>query len=1182
MTYQEWFAELNTGRGTELQEKKRLIEEAAERCSEKARDALKPFLQYLDDLFTGPAGDAAKPSDLFFDEDDSDSISELDYELMPAELGSEFVSMMNRYEPPVELIQQQGVADALSDIFDSLGVLDGKYEVTGFKKSDERDEAVRNDRNTYAAQILAMKDMKGETALRDILAAAVSIPRWKRDSGFRNAMKDREIQRRLFQGDGAELALSAMEDSLNRYDIANAKTFKQISEDAARLYREKYIDYAGLERSMNILRAIAKQKTNSDDRNSYDNVMITTSELRNMAEKFQTAEKPSEAYQAELADSNVMVQDHITERVHNVYDAKPVFQENFDNPDSKGDSYRRQDFERHMKEIDISGLRFGDEDLSNEEFGSLGFLSVLDPKIAGSILSIGGKSVQVKNGNLDIAVSMLLHCTVAFGNETKKVNGQTVYGPEMRVGSAMELCVAPARDKAAKALEAWKNNDPTQLGKLIADGANIFVNDVRHAEISNGAINKHLAVYANMVKGTLDLLKRSPILMQAAETAGLKPETIREMEGILMANRIEKAGQEAKKRILESAQGRRIMNSFEKEQCILAVQRYEAMIENIEGAEKAWRASKGYGELSDKIENLNDHLEKKYGPDYKKNPNAIEERWRLQYKYIHEQTKLLKRPGVYMTLGRDGVKGLDRMIPEGRLDREKAKSFVELAQDLGLTEKREIKTTAKQVYDLLTKEYKAHRLTYDQYVDRLRTMRELTGDNKNAKVDIEVIEDVLEAKRLRSLNTMESQIEAMLGTDSGVLPQRVRHITETYGLTPKINENSVKEEGALVGGYTRKQFAQLEAIQEGPGENFLHLDPSKEISQADFAALAVAATQAFPEIGGVFISMDSMKTSKPNVLTEPTLDDAANFRGFYLTDLDYQKGTARDGVGVYIGAAIVPARKKAEEALRSFQAGNGSPELLTKILGCGLHRFVNTMKVANDDDGILSPDRMTECAFVGRLAEIAEKNPALMDEAVKNKYMTQEDLEKAKGLGTLYRISAGAALAKQKLTASANGEQKLTTDERRACVELMLREKVLQDSACRQAKKNLPEETMNKLYDQLISFDRSTTEKDARAATFIDQRMREIIGLPDYIRTLGVKGAGFARELLDSSMPNRDALLNKSDAEILESLNAKFDTKEDPFLNKEYTKPVSNKDHLLNRNLRGSKTKETTPSQKIL
>ena len=47
-------------------------------------------------------------------------------------------------------------------------------------------------------------------------------------------------------------------------------------------------------------------------------------------------------------------------------------------------------------------------------------------------------------------------------------------------------------------------------------------------------------------------------------------------------------------------------------------------------------------------------------------------------------------------------------------------------------------------------------------------------------------------------------------------------------------------------------------------------------------------------------------------------------------------------------------------------------------------------------------------------------------------------------------------------------------------------------------------------------------------------------------------------------------------------MNAKFDTKEDPFLNKEYTKPVSNEAHPLNRNLRGSKTKETGPSQKTL
>jgi hypothetical protein len=354
------------------------------------------------------------------------------------------------------------------------------------------------------------------------------------------------------------------------------------------------------------------------------------------------------------------------------------------------------------------------------------------------------------------------------------------------------------------------------------------------------------------------------------------------------------------------------------------------------------------------------------------------------------------------------------------------------------------------------------------------------------------------------------------------------------------------------------------------------------ISQEDFAALAAAATQTFPEIGGVYIPAKLKRTTNQlNILTDPTLDDAANYRGFYICDLDQGQGTARNSLAPYIGTTIAPARKKVEEALRSFRAGKGSPEQLGKILGTGLHQFVNSTIVADTGSGKLNQDNMVECALIGRLAEIAEKNPALMNEAIKNKYMTQEDLEKAKGLGTLYRIAAGAALARQKLSASASGEEKLTPEERKACVELMLREKVLTDSACRQAQKNLPKEKKDAFYQQYLEMDASTPEKDARASGLYDKLLRETIGLPDYIRTLGVKGVSFAGEMLDNVMPNKDAFLNKSDAEILKSLDAKFGSKDDPFMDKEYTKPVFREDEVLRKSLKENKLEKNSPAVKI-
>ena len=785
MTYEQWVAEMNKGRGTELQEKKRLIEEAAAKCSKKTREALKPFLEDLDDLFAGPAGDIVDVRDMYFEQEDREPVSKDDFELKSLSFSNGLVTLMSSYETPLELISQKGVANALGYIFDALGVLDKKCTVPRFERDDERDAAVRNDPDTVAAQALAMKDMKGEVPLREFLVASVSMLRWKQDPAFKQVMKMKELQLRLIQDEDYEFFNRDIQYYINDYEKKNAKTFKELSDGLAKDYRLGKIKYAQLEASMNALRAAAKTKTG--DPKDFDNVRITTSELREQIAKLRKAaprEKTPEEYQAELADSQVMPQDHITERVHDVYDAIPVFQKDFDNPDSKDSSYRKQDFDRFLKPVDIREARIGSDPLSNDEFGSLSFLAVIDPEIAGSSLSIGGKSVKIENGDMSIAVSMLLHCTIAFGDATKEVDGKTVYGPEMRVGSAMEQCVAPARKKAIEAVNAWKRGNAKPLAELIAEGVNAVVNDIRHIENRDGTLNQHLAVYSNMVKGAVDLLKRSDVLMDAARDAGLKDETVQEMEGMIMANRIEKAGLEARRRLLESSQGLLVLSSFEKEQCVLAVQRYDTMMDDIKRATKVWDQSKEYEDLSIKAANIPAELKlaDKYGPNYRKDPKAMEEFSRLQYRYFHEQTKLLKRPGVFRTLGALGAAGLDAMIPKNSLDWEKAAamSTVELAQKLGLTKKREINTTAQQVYDQLTKAYKANQLKYDQYAARLRTMRELTGDNKDAKIDIKAIDDAIEAKLNRSLGPVEEEIRKLTKNEyGGVLGRRIDTVYKT-------------------------------------------------------------------------------------------------------------------------------------------------------------------------------------------------------------------------------------------------------------------------------------------------------------------------------------------------------------------------------------------------------------------
>ena len=1183
MTYQQWLTEMNKGRGTELQGMKRLIKESAARCSRATRDALEPLLNDLDELFAGPAGevDPDDSSDLFFEQqapEDRPPVSESSYGFLSEAVGNEFVAMMNRFEPPLELLGHQGVPNAFLEIFNALGILDRTFPVTDFQRTWEREEAVEKDADTYAAQIMAMKDMKEEASLKSFLEAAVGISIWKKKPSFKYAMKDQNILRRLTEDDAIDGFLNDMQSAFEKYDVETAKTFKELSGELAQIYRKNQ-KYADFELRMNALRAVAGEK--EKDRAKWDDVKITVREFSNKVRELQEAQmdKAPDEYQNELADSGVMPADLKTQSIHNMYNVKPVFMEDFNNNNAKEPCYRRQDFDAHMKEIDIDGFSFGSSPLTDDEFGSLSFLAVIDPNLLGSFISLYKKSVPVEDPDLDLAVMNFAPAAIGYGDHTIEKDGKTIYGPDDRVGRTMELCIAPAREKVRRALYAWKQGDKTVLGKILAEGVQLFVNDRSHSVDYNlTGLNSDEAILANMTKGAVDLLRRDKDLMQAAKDAGLKEETLTELEGICMANRIEKAANEAKKRLGDSAVGLRMMSAFEKEQCVTAIQRFEAMINDIRQAEKAWEESEEYKKLDKEYEDEFEKLFEQAEGNFTNHPELKIKDLRSQYKKTHGQIKIMKRPGVFMTLGKKGPAGLDEMLPENRLNPKKAgtMSSIELAQEMGLAEKRKITTTAKEIYDQQTREYKAGRINYTLYEARLKVMREVTGGNKDAKVDLKALDDAIQIRLERNLGPLEKGINEITKEEyAGDLGTRLKHILNIYGKNPEADPNSVGS------GYTQEQFDQLKPIKGDHlyiGGNYLN--------QFDFAVLAVAATQADPKIGGVYLvdnkGDDRTEKRYVNAMENPTHDDAAALRSFYITDLDQGSDSgARKNMGAYFAAVIEPAREKVDSALKAFKHGNGSTEAIGKIIGLGIKNILSHSMLVNGDSGKWTRDAVIEGNILGKLAEIAERDPKLQDEVMRN--IDRDDLNRAKGMAVIYDIARSSEQAREKLTAAANGETQLTEIERRACVELMLRGKVLADLGTKHAKNKYTNEVEKKIADFYAAHPlQDDPQKEALYSAQAQSIEYDNVGLPDYVKILGEKGPVFARELLDDKMPSRDAFMKLSDKEILEMTAAKSGSENDPFAKEEYTKPVFNEEHHLDKSMREYKAREAASPQKVL
>ena len=1087
-----------------------------------------------------------------------------------------------------------------------------------------------------AAQYMAFKDLPKEVTPEQLLNAIDTIPRREKSSVLRRAMQNKEAADSLL--DGTLEAFDRSYESVIQKDRSKKVSFKEFSDEITKRYREGKLTYAQLELNMSALRAVTPGANDNERENEQTYVgdfMDKVAELEK-----QNAEINTEEYQKALADGYTDYSDLSVECLDNIYGMTIEFHPEYVDPNKPKDStigYLQENVERCLPSFELSDVKVGSKPVSNREFASLANLAVYDPSIGGSVVSAPktNKFVTLDTPNKWVAADNHSHYVMNCANSYREINGVMKATPDSRIEDLLHTMIPGGRNMAKDALEAYQQGNLAPLAKLIANGIDMGVNYGKYGTLVPkerlGRKNLGLAVDWNedsdlmesvntdtrtnygMMQGALDLLDRDPKLKKAVINAGLKEEDIRAARAFEMSRQVQKAGWAAMDRLAEDASGNRKLSGQEKEQCVIAMLRMRAMVTNIkEWSEEAINAPE-YKAFEEKYEKeLTADLEKKESegiPDYMRTDEGSKVWKPWQHELSVKRYSCYGLPPVYREMAKDGVAALDARI--NAVSRRAAREMT--SQEImngfqnkdGIYEKeglfgKNIKTTARDIYDQLTKTYKAGGMNYTLYEDRLRTMRELTGGNPKAKIDLPTIDGVLkknlqekELQQKTHLDAVESHIEAMLGTDSGKLPSRVRHIDDPWRLTPRINEGSVMKPNPynpqlINGAYTREQYEQIKPVVEGPDENFLHLSDSEMITEEDFAGLGIAATHTFPEIGLVAIDMKSKNAENPNIIQDPAknMKYIATFRNPYFTDLDQGLGVARDGIGSFIKTSIVPGREKVVEALRSYQAGKGSPKELAKILGTGLHQLVKTTTVANSDGaGEMKSDAMLECAYIGRLAKFAERNPALMTEALKENYLTQEDIDKAKGFGLLYQISAGADLAKEKLTASSKGEIQLAPEERKACVELMLMRKALSDSACRQAIQNVPEEKTNEIalaYSTLgTELEKSGMSKaEARELSMaeVNLRMQESIGTPDYLRTLGSKGLSFAKEYLDSYMPNREPFLEQTDAEILQALAAKPLSQGDPFLNKEYTtKPAYNHDEVLKKSLQESQREKSAP-----
>ena len=500
--------------------------------------------------------------------------------------------------------------------------------------------------------------------------------------------------------------------------------------------------------------------------------------------------------------------------------------------------------------------------------------------------------------------------------------------------------------------------------------------------------------------------------------------------------------------------------------------------------------------------------------------------WQVQEQVERARRETGEAQRLYQSVLRLNLYRLEKVAKAitGSETAEQFRNTVMTAAELTKAPTAPITTTAQDVYDDLTKRYKAGRMDYTQYESMLKTMRELTGGNKQEKIDIRTIENAINEKLQASRGPVENEVRRQMGnTFDGKIGHRLRGIYDLYGLTPKLNEKSIQRKG-----YSMEQFHLLKTFEDREGER-LRIVPDRTVSDAEFTALAVAATQADPKLGGFYFVKNKKTGELGNLLKDPTADDAAAVRTLYTTDVFRDADSAREHMGDYIQPIVAPARERAADALRKFKAGEGSAKKLGEIIGKGLHNMMESASLLDGDSTEILADNALDGAIIGTLAGMLEESPALMNAA--SAYVNKEEIQKAKGLKAVYDIVRAAGEARERMKEAVKNQKPLAEPERTACVELMLRERLLlingrnqirQNKAIAEEKERLSNEHEEKL--------EKTDDMDEKTFLSIKHTysMLKVCGLPDYVKTLGREGPDFAGTMLDKVLPNRDAFSSRA------------------------------------------------------
>ena len=276
----------------------------------------------------------------------------------------------------------------------------------------------------------------------------------------------------------------------------------------------------------------------------------------------------------------------------NFYKPSPV-QDSEITGNTSGKAYTQEQFDK-LKPIDISRIKIGGKQLTDDQFASLAMCAALLPDISGPVRAPEyGEGHPFTNEELVMVNNTFFTCDL--GMEVKE-NESVKYRPRENAGAYFGPVIQQGRSYAKMALDEFMDGKPERLAKLIAYGAKFQMENTVHPTFDMTA-----NLMNDVVIGRLgDLATKDTNLFLALQKEGVSSKMLLGMQGTKDIAKIYRENERAKT-LLQLDSNKKFVEGLsnqERTDCIKARLDYEAANESIrqhrENREKDPKYEKAY------------------------------------------------------------------------------------------------------------------------------------------------------------------------------------------------------------------------------------------------------------------------------------------------------------------------------------------------------------------------------------------------------------------------------------------------------------------------------------------------------------------------------------------------------------------------------------------------------------